>query len=87
MINMFLEIFIYLVIAFGILILCITMVEKDNCLCDKYITLKRNDVKVKLMLDIEGLSEEDSKKLAWIIRKGKFEDVYDVVNEFETLTK
>lgn len=82
-----LEIFIYLVIAFGTLILCITMLEKDDCIDEKYIVTKNEDVNVKVIVEIEGLDCEDAKRVEWIIRKGKYKDIYDIANEYETLTK
>lgn len=84
---MVLEIFIYLVISFGILILCITMLEKDGCIEDNYVILKRENTKVKVIVETEGLSEEDAKRIGWIIRKGKYQDVYDIANDFELVNK
>ena len=84
---MVLEIFIYLVISFGILILCITMLEKDGCIEDNYMLFKNENSKVKVILEIEGLSEEDAKRIGWIIRKGKYQDVYDIANDFELINK
>ena len=84
---MVLEIFIYLVISFGILILCITMLEKDECIEDNYVVLKRNTARVKIILETEGFSEEDAKRIGWIVRKGKYQDIYDIVNDFEVVNK
>lgn len=84
---MVLEIFIYLVISFGILILCITMLEKDGCIEDNYVILKRENAKVKVIVETEGLSEEDAKRIGWIIRKGRYQDVYDIANDFELANK
>ena len=83
---MFLEIFIYLVIAFGTLVLCITMLEKDGCIEEKYVVIKRDDIKVKVTVEIEGLEEEDSKKIGWIIRKGQYSDICDIA-EFNMVEK
>ena len=85
--TMFVEIFIYLVIAFGSLILCITMLEKDGCVEEKYIVMKREDVKVKVTVETEGLGEEDRKRLGWIIRKGKYDDICDIAKEFNVIDK
>lgn len=84
---MVLEICIYLAIAFGILILCITMLEKDNYIEDNYVILKRENAKVKVIIQTEGLDEEDAKRIGWIVRKGRFQDIYDIANEFELLNK
>lgn len=84
---MFLEIFIYLVIAFGTLVLCITMLEKDNCFEQKYIVIKNEKIKVRLTIETEGLTEEEAKTVGWIIRKGKYQDVYDVVSNFKIINK
>ena len=80
---MFLEIFIYLVIAFGTLVLCITMLEKDGCIDEKYVMIKSENTKIKVTVETEGLSEEDAKRIGWIIRKGKYDDICDVVNNFD----
>ena len=84
---MALEICIYLAIAFGVLILCITMLEKDGLIEDNYIIVKRDNAKVKVTVETEGLNEEDSKRIGWIVRKGKFQDIYDVVNDYEVKWK
>lgn len=80
---MALEICIYLAIAFGVLILCITMLEKEPNFEDNYIILKRENVKIKVIIETEGLNEEDTKRLGWIVRKGKYQDIYDIVDDFE----
>ena len=82
---MFLEIFIYLVIAFGILILCITMLEKDSCIDEKYVVIRSDDIKVKVIVETEGLEPEDAKRIGWIIRKGKYQDIYDIAYEFKVI--
>lgn len=84
---MFLEVFIYLVIAFGTLVLCITMLEKDGCIDEKYVVITSEKVKVKITVETEGLDEEDAKRLCWIIRKGKYQDIYDIAQDFEVINK
>ncbi len=84
---MFLEVFIYLVIAFGTLILCITMLERDGCIDEKYVVIKNTDSKVKITVEIDGLDEEETKTIGWIIRKGKFDDIYDIASAFEVKDK
>lgn len=84
---MVLEILIYLVIALGMLILCITIFENDDFVKDSYVLIKRDNAKVKVIIEIEGLGEEDAKRIGWIIRRGRFQDIYDVVNEYEVVTK
>ena len=84
---MFLEIFIYLTIAFGILILCITMLEQDYRIDEKYIVLKKDNTNVKVIIETKGLGEEDARRIGWIIRKGKYQDIYDIAHEYEMLTK
>lgn len=82
---MFLEIFIYLIIALGALVLCITMLEKENCIDEKYIVLKKESVNIHVKVETEGLDEEDRKRLGWIIRKGKYTDLCDLVDEFNVI--
>lgn len=83
--NMFLEIFIYLVIAFGTLVLCITMLEKDTCIDEKYIIMKRNGINVKVTVEAEGLDDEDIKRIGWVIRRGKYDDICDIADEFNVI--
>ena len=59
------------------------MLEKDPPLEDNYIILKRENAKIKVIVETEGLNEEDSKRIGWIIRKGKYQDIYDVANNYE----
>lgn len=84
---MLLEVFIYLVIAFGTLVLCITMFEKDSCIEERYIVIKKEDANIKVTVETEGLDEEDRNRVGWIIRKGKYEDIFDVVKEFNVVEK
>jgi len=84
---MFLEVFIYLVIAFGTLVLCITMLEKDGCVDEKYVVIKSDNVKVKITVETEGLDEDDTKRIGWIVRKGKYNDIYDIASDFEVIHK
>lgn len=84
---MVLEIFIYLAIALGMLILCITIFENNDFVKDSYVLIKRDNAKVKIIIETEGLDEEDVKRIGWIIRKGKFQDIYDVANDYEIKSK
>lgn len=80
---MVLEIFIYLAIALGMLILCITIFENNDFVKDNYVLIKRDNAKIKVVIQTEGLNEEDAKRIGWIIRRGKFEDIYDIAHEYE----
>lgn len=82
---MFVEIFIYLVIAFGILTLAVTIFEKDICVKDNYILVKNEKSNVKVKVEIKGLDEKDAKDIECIIKKGRYEDIYDIANEFEVI--
>lgn len=84
---MVLEIFIYLTIALGMLILCITIFENDNFVKDNYVLVKRDNAKVRVIIETDGVDDEDAKRIGWIIRKGKFQDIYDIVSDYELKTK
>lgn len=84
---MVLEIFIYLAIALGMLILCITIFENDDFVKDSYVVIKKDNTKVKVIVETEGLDKEDAKRIGWIIRKGRFQDIYDIVNDYEVKSK
>ena len=84
---MVLEIFIYLTIALGMLILCITIFENDDFVKDSYVVIKKDNTRVKVIIETEGLDEEESKRIGWIIRKGKFQDIYDIANDYEVKRK
>lgn len=66
---------------------CITIFEKDECIKERYIVQKNNNIKIKVIVETQGLSEEDNKRLGWVIRKGKFEDIKDIAQEFEIIRK
>ena len=59
------------------------MLEKDGCIDVKYVMIKSENTKIKVTVETEGLSEEDAKRIGWIIRKGKYDDICDVVNNFD----
>jgi len=84
---MVLEIFIYLAIALGMLILCITIFENDDFVKDNYVLIKRENAKVRVIIETEGLDEEDTKRIGWIIRKGKYQDIYDLAHDYEVKRK
>lgn len=84
---MVLEIFIYLAIALGMLILCTTIFENDDYVKDSYVLIKRDEAKVKIIIETEGVGEEEAKRIGWIIRKGKFQDLYDIAQTIEVHNK
>ena len=84
---MFIEIFIYLVIAFGILSIAIIGFEKEAYIDEKYILMKREEAKVKIKVEISGLEENDVKDIEWILKRGKYEDIYDIADEIEVINE
>ena len=82
---MFVEVFIYLVIAFGVLTLSITLFEKDNFIKNRYFLTKNNDSFVKIKVQIEGLDRRDAKHIESILQRGEYNDIYDIANEFEVI--
>ena len=49
---------------------------------ERYMRVRCEGAKVTLRLNVEGMSKEDELLIADVIEKGKFENVYDVVDEY-----
>lgn len=77
------EFIIYLILVFGIMFTIVAFCEKSLDNSERYIRIKKEGTSVKLKLEIEGISDKDKKLIENIIQKGKFEDIYDIVDEYE----
>ena len=76
---------IYIILVFGIIITTIAFMEEGLKKNERYIRIKREGTKVELVLKVEGLSKDDEFLIADVIEKGRFESVYDVVDEYTVM--
>lgn len=76
------EIIIYLLLVLGIMITTIAFCDNSLNKVERYIRLKREGVKAKVTLEIVGMSDYDKKLISDVIAKGKFESIYDIVDEY-----
>ncbi len=80
--TIILNVIIYIVLVFGIIITTIAFMEDSLKKSERYIRVKREDARVELILKVEGMTKEDELLIADVIEKGKFESVYDVVDRY-----
>ncbi len=80
--SIVLEVIIYIILVFGIIITTIAFMEEELKKGERYIRVRREGAKVILRLNVEGMSKEDELLIADVIEKGKFESIYDVVDEY-----
>jgi len=76
------EVIIYLILVFGIMITTVAFCENSLNNKERYIRIKKEGTNVKVKIEIEGLCEKDKKMVLNIIEKGKFENIYDIVDEY-----
>ena len=81
--SIVLEVIIYIILVFGIMISTIAFMEEGLKKNERYVRIRREGVKVILTLNVEGMNEEDKLLIADVIEKGKFENIYDVVDELQ----
>ena len=75
-------IIIYLILVFGIIMVAISFCENSLNNADKYIRIKNAGVKVRMKLEISGIEEKERNLIINIIEKGKFENIYDIVDSY-----
>ena len=80
--SIVLEVIIYIVLVFGIIITTIAFMEEGMKKNERYIRVRREGSRVELALKIEGMAKEDEMLIADVIEKGKFESIYDVVDDY-----
>jgi len=76
------EVIIYLILVFGIMFATLALCENSLYKSARYIRIKKEGTSVKLKLEVQGISDEDKKLIEDIIEKGKFENIYDLVDEY-----
>ncbi len=84
--SVVLEVIIYVILVFGLIITTIAFMDEGLKKNERYIRIRREGARVILNLKVEGMTKEDELLIANIIEKGKFESIYDVVDEY-TLQK
>lgn len=80
--SIVLDVIIYIVLVFGIIITTIAFMEEGMKKNERYIRVRREGSRVELRLKVEGMAKEDEMLIADVIEKGKFESIYDVVDDY-----
>lgn len=78
--SVFLEVMLYIVIAFGIMIITMTILEKD-LVANSYI-LEKDKLKIEIKVKIHDATEEERKIIKKIIEKGEYTNIYDLTDKF-----
>lgn len=78
--SVFLEVMLYIVIAFGIMIITMTILEKD-LVANSYI-LEKDKLKIEIKVKIHEATEEERKIIKKIIEKGEYTNIYDLTDKF-----
>lgn len=89
-----LEIVIYLLLILSIMFVTWLYIAYDNKNIIEnynfnigYIRNKNKDIKVKMIVNIEGVSEEQAEEIGQMIAYGKFDNIYDIVDKYVVLLK
>lgn len=85
--SMILEVVIYLVIVFTIMLISVSFLNREIYYDEKYIIKKNKNTNVNIKVIITGVSEEEGKRIGWIIQRARFEDIYDIANKYEVFVK
>lgn len=80
--SIVLDVIIYIVLVLGIIITTIAFMEEGMKKNERYIRVRREGSRVELRLKVEGMAKEDEMLIADVIEKGKFESIYDVVDDY-----
>lgn len=81
--SMVLEVVIYIILVFGIMMVSIAFCENTLSNKERYIRIKKEGTSVKLKLEVSGIEDKDKKLIERVIEKGNFENIYDIVDEYE----
>lgn len=81
------DVIIYIILVFGIIITTIAFMDEGMKKNERYIRVRREGARVELTLKVEGMTKEDEMLIADVIEKGKFENIYDVVDEYVLVNK
>jgi hypothetical protein len=76
------EIVIYIVLVLGIIITTIAFCDNSLNKTERYIRLKKEGATIKVKVEIDGIDDRDKELISDVIAKGKFENIYDIVDEY-----
>lgn len=79
------EIITYGLLIVGMLIMSITFFNNENLIQDGYIKNETNDRNIEVVLHITGESDEQTKKIEWMIEKGTYKDIYDIADKYTVI--
>ena len=80
--SMIFNITIYIILVFGIIITTIAFMEESLKKNERYIRARCDGTRVVLRLNVEGMNEKEKILIADVIEKGKYESIYDIVDDF-----
>ena len=78
--SIFLEVMLYILIAFGIIILTMTIMEKE-LVTNSYV-IEKDKLKITVRVDIQNATDEEKKIIERIISKGEYTNIYDLTDNF-----
>ena len=81
------EIIIYLAIVLGILMITITLFDKDNKMVSTYVRDKKDGGNINVEIKFIGFNKQEIQAISRIIAKGEFDNIYDIADEFKVFMK
>lgn len=85
--TLVIEVFIFLLIVLGIIVLTLTMFSKDCCIKEVYIREKKNNKKVLVEIKYIGLDDKEIQDISQIIVSGQFNNICDIADDFKVYKK
>ena len=77
--SAFLEIMLYIVIAFGIMLITMAILEKE-IIKNSYV-IEKDKLKIKIVVDMKDATDEEKNVIKKVIEKGEYDSIYDLTDE------
>ena len=77
--SVFLEIMLYIVIAFGIMLITMAILEKE-IIKNSYV-IEKDKLKIKIVVDMKDATDEEKNVIKKVIEKGEYDSIYDLTDE------
>ena len=77
--SAFLEIILYIVIAFGIMLITMAILEKE-IIKNSYV-IQKDKLKIKIVVDMKDATDEEKNVIKKVIEKGEYDSIYDLTDE------
>ena len=81
------EVCIFLLIILGVILLTFSVFNKDNSVKSTYYRKKQNGETVLVEIKYIGVSDKEIQDISRIIATGRFENIYDLADEFKVYKK